>query len=323
MDTTTRTGSPLRQRMIEDMRMRKLEPRTQEGYIRAVRKLTAYLKRSPDTATVEDLRNFQLHLVDTGTSPITLNATLTGLKFFFDITLGRGELMARMQPVKLPRTVPVVLSMQEAAALIAAARNIKHQAALSVAYGAGLRASEVCRLKVGDVDSERMALRVEQGKGAKDRYAMLSPVVLQRLRAWWRVAHAQGKMLPGGWLFPGLDPMEPLDCAAAQPRRARRRRGRGHHQARDDAHATSLLRHAPAGAQGRHPRDPGPAGPQEARDDIDLCARGHRPAARGDRPAGGTAALVVRTAPWGGPPWRSPTSSVHTARPGARPSAAI
>jgi Site-specific recombinase XerD len=212
MDTTTRTGSPLRQRMIEDMRMRKLEHRTQEGYIRAVRKLTAYLKRSPDTATVEDLRNFQLHLVDTGTSPITLNATLTGLKFFFDITLGRGELMARMQPVKLPRTVPVVLSMQEAAALIAAARNIKHQAALSVAYGAGLRASEVCRLKVGDVDSERMALRVEQGKGAKDRYAMLSPVVLQRLRAWWRVAHAQGKMLPGGWLFPGLDPMEPLSA---------------------------------------------------------------------------------------------------------------
>jgi len=102
------------------------------------------------------------------------------------------------------------LSMQEAAALIAAARNIKHQAALSVAYGSGLRASEVCRLKVGDVDSERMALRVEQGKGAKDRYAMLSPVVLQRLRAWWRIGHAQGKIFPNGWLFPGLDPMEPL-----------------------------------------------------------------------------------------------------------------
>jgi len=210
MDKSITAGTPLRQRMIEDMRMRKLEPRTQEAYIRAVRKLTEFLKRSPDTATVEDLRNFQLHLVDTGTSPITLNATLTGLKFFFDISLGRGELMARMQPVKLPRTVPVVLSMQEAAALIAAARNIKHQAALSVAYGSGLRASEVCRLKVGDVDSERMALRVEQGKGAKDRYAMLSPIVLQRLRAWWRIGHAQGKIFPNGWLFPGLDPMEPL-----------------------------------------------------------------------------------------------------------------
>ena len=159
MDKTTRTGTLLRQRMTEDMRMRKLEDKTQQAYIRAVRKLTVYLKRSPDTATVEDLRNFQLHLVDSGTSPITLNATLSGqsgLRFFFDITLGRVELMARMQPVKLPRTVPVVLSMQEAAALIAAARNVKHQAALSVAYGAGLRANEVCRLKIGDVDSQRM-----------------------------------------------------------------------------------------------------------------------------------------------------------------------
>lgn len=210
MDTTTRVGTALRQRMIDDMRMRKLEPRTREAYIRAVRKLAGYLKRSPDTASVEELRSFQLHLVDTGTSPITLNATLTGLKFFFDITLGRSELMAKMQPVKVPRTLPVVLSPEEVSRLIAAARNVKHQAALSVAYGAGLRASEVIALKVGDVDSQRMTLRVEQGKGAKDRYAMLSPVLLQRLRAWWRVGHAQGKILPGGWLFPGLDPMDPL-----------------------------------------------------------------------------------------------------------------
>jgi integrase/recombinase XerD len=210
MDTTLRVGTPLRQRMLDDMRMRKLEPRTQEAYIRAVRKLAAFLERSPDTATVEELRNFQLHLVDTGTSPITLNATLTGLKFFFDITLGRIELMARMQPVKVPRTLPVVLSPQEASRLIAAARNVKHQAALSVAYGAGLRASEVIGLKVTDVDSQRMTLRVEQGKGRKDRYAMLSPVLLQRLRSWWRIAHAQGRMLPGGWLFPGLNPMDPL-----------------------------------------------------------------------------------------------------------------
>jgi site-specific recombinase XerD len=96
------------------------------------------------------------------------------------------------------------------AVLEAAARNVKHQAALSVAYGAGLRASEVISLKVGDVDSQRMTLRVEQGKGAKDRYAMLSPVLLQRLRTWWRVGHAQGKILPDGWLFPGMDPLDPL-----------------------------------------------------------------------------------------------------------------
>jgi integrase/recombinase XerD len=210
MDTTNRAGTPLRHRMLDDMRMRKLEPKTQEAYVRAVRKLAAYLGRSPDTATVEDLRNFQLHLVDTGISPITLNATLTGLKFFFDITLGQIELMARMQPVKVPRTLPVVLSTEEVSRLIAAARSVKHQAALSVAYGAGLRASEVISLKISDVDSQRMTLRVEQGKGAKDRYALLSPVLLQRLRTWWRVAHAQGKMLPGGWLFPGMAVMDPL-----------------------------------------------------------------------------------------------------------------
>ena len=210
MDTITSAVTPLRQRMLEDMRMRKLEPRTQEAYIRAVRKLAAWLHRSPDTATVEDLRNFQLHLVDTGASPMTLNVTLTGLRFFFDVTLERLDLMARMHPVKLPHKLPVVLSPQEVTRLIAAARNVKHQAALSVAYGAGLRASEVIHLKVTDVDSERMTLRVEQGKGRKDRYAMLSPVLLQRLRSWWRIAHAQGRMLPGGWLFPGLDPTDPL-----------------------------------------------------------------------------------------------------------------
>ena len=210
MDYSIRTGTPLRQRMIDDMRMRKLEHKTQEAYIRAVRKLAAFLGRSPDTATVEDLRRFQLHLVDQGTSPITLNATLTGLKFFFDVTLDRAELMAKMQPVRVPRTLPVVLSREEVARLIAAAPNLKSQTALSVAYGAGLRASEVIALKVGDIDSQRMTLRIEQGKGRKDRYAMLSPVLLERLRAWWRLGHAQGKILPNGWLFPGLNPMDPL-----------------------------------------------------------------------------------------------------------------
>ena len=141
---------------------------------------------------------------------MTLNATQTGLRFFFDVTLQRVDLMARMHPVKLPHKVPVVLSVQETTRLIAAATNVKHQAALSVAYGAGLRASEVIGLKVTDVDSQRMTLRVEQGKGRKDRYAMLSPVLLQRLRTWWRIANAQGRMRPGGWLFPGLDPADPL-----------------------------------------------------------------------------------------------------------------
>jgi site-specific recombinase XerD len=210
MTQSTQTISPLRRRMIDDMRMRKLSPKTQTGYIRAVKRLAGYLGRSPDAATAEDLRRFQLYLVDQGISPITLNATLTGLKFFFEVTLERPEAIARMSTVRVPRTLPVVLSRDEAARLIAAAGNLKYQAALSVAYGAGLRASEVVSLKVADIDGERKTLRVEQGKGRKDRFALLSPVLLERLRTWWRVGHAQGRILDGGWLFPGQNPVNPL-----------------------------------------------------------------------------------------------------------------
>src|ERR1700680_1545584 len=135
MNESTEGSSVLRQRMIEDMRMRKLSPKTQATYIRSVRQLAVYLGRSPDTATVEDLRNYQLHLVDKGTSPITLNATITGLKFFFDVTLDRSELMSKMKPVFMPRTLPVVLSREGVSTLIAACRNLKHQTDLSVAYG--------------------------------------------------------------------------------------------------------------------------------------------------------------------------------------------
>jgi site-specific recombinase XerD len=202
--------SPLRRRMVDDLRMRKFAPKTQAAYLRAVRQFARFLGRSPDTATVEDLRDYQLHLVDHGVSPVSLNAAISGLKFFFEVTLSRPELMARMQPVRVPRTLPVVLSPEEVRRLIAAAANLKHQTALSVAYGAGLRASEVVALRVSDIDSQRMTLRIEQGKGRRDRYAMLSPVLLERLRVWWRVARAQGCMLDGGWLFPGMDPVDPL-----------------------------------------------------------------------------------------------------------------
>jgi integrase/recombinase XerD len=227
MNAPKQNVSPLRQRMIEDMRMRRLAPKTQTAYIRAVRRFAAYLGRSPESATTEDLRNFQLHLVDQGSSPVTLNAIITGLKFFCDITLDRPDLMAKMQPVRVPRTLPVVLSREEVARLIAAAANLKHQTALSLAYGTGLRVSEVVALKVGDIDSQRMTLRVKQGKGSKDRYAMLSPILLERLRVWWRVARAQGKMLDGGWLFPGLNPVEPLST---------RQLSRAVHLAADAAH---------------------------------------------------------------------------------------
>ncbi len=202
--------SPLRQRMIDDMRMRKLAPKTQQHYIRAVRRFAGFLGRSPDTASREDLRRYQLYLVDQGTSPVSLNAAITGLKFFFGVTVDHPELMAKIRPVRVPHTLPVILSREEVSRLIIAAGNLKHQTALALAYATGLRASEVVALKVSDIDSERMTLRVQRGKGQKDRYAMLAPVLLERLRVWWRVARAQGKMPDGGWLFPGLDPINQL-----------------------------------------------------------------------------------------------------------------
>ncbi|MCF6282734.1 MAG: site-specific integrase [Candidatus Polarisedimenticolaceae bacterium] len=202
--------TPLRQRMIEDMDIRKLSPKTQSCYIRAVKKLTHFLDHSPDTATAEDLRRFQLHLVNSGVSSITVNATITGLKFFFEITLDRWDVLRKMSTVPVPRKLPVMLSREEVARLLEAADNLKYKAALSIAYGAGLRISEVVSLKAGDIDSTRMTLRVEQGKGRKDRYAMLSPVLLELLRTWWREGHAQGKLLDGGWLFPGQNPVNPM-----------------------------------------------------------------------------------------------------------------
>ena len=210
MSQSTTAPSLLRQRMIDDMRMRKFGEKTQTDYIRAVRNFATYLHRSPETATDEDLRNYQLYLIDHGISPASLNFTITGLKFFFDITVGDTERIGKMQPVRVPRKLPVILSREEVRRLIAASNNLKHQTALAVAYGTGLRVNEVVSLKVGDIDSKRMILRVEQGKGSKDRYAMLSPILLERLRYWWRAARAQGKMLDGGWLFPGLDPIESL-----------------------------------------------------------------------------------------------------------------
>jgi len=210
MTDSNQSISLLRQRMTEDMTMRKLNPKTQSAYILAVKKLAQYLHRSPDTATAEELRCFQLHLVELGTSSITLNATITGLRFFFEVTLKRPEALTGMSHVYEPRKLPIILSIEEVTRLIEAAGGLKYKAALSIAYGAGLRSSEVVHLKVSDIDSQRMVLRVEQGKGKKDRYAMLSPTLLELLRAWYRHARSQRMILPGGWLFPGQNPVNPL-----------------------------------------------------------------------------------------------------------------
>lgn len=191
--------SPLRARMLEDMAIRKFTANTQRNYVAAVKKLANYLGRPPDSASPEELRGFQLHLTRTGVGVPTINNTVAALRFFFKVTLGRDGMDRCTQFVHQPRKLPVVLSPEEVARLLESAPGpgLKYKAAMSVAYGAGLRSAEVTCLKVSDIDSERMMIRVEQGKGRKDRYVMLSPHLLDLLRAWWRQAR------PKAWLFPG------------------------------------------------------------------------------------------------------------------------
>jgi integrase/recombinase XerD len=196
--------SPLRQRLIDDMTARRFSEDTKRDYVRNVRKFAAFLDRSPDTATSEDLRRFQLHLAQQQVSPSTINAAIAALRFFFTVTLEKPDLIRPLRIVNEPRKAPVVLSQEEAARLLQAAPGLKYKAALSVAYGAGLRVSEVAHLKVSDIDSGRMTLRVEQGKGQRDRYVMLSPQLLQLLREWWKAAR------PPVWLFPGQNPINPV-----------------------------------------------------------------------------------------------------------------
>jgi len=201
---TDEAMSPLRRRMIEDMTIRKFTPKTQHDYVHGIKNFAMFLRRSPDTASFEDVRRYQLHLVASGVSVPTINQAVSTLRFFFKVTLGRPKIVEHTHAIHEPRKLPVVLSPEEVARLLDAAPGLKYQAALSVAYGAGLRAAEVVSLKVSDIDSKRMVIRVEQGKGHKDRYVMLSPHLLELLRTWWKAAR------PQGWLFPGRDPAQPI-----------------------------------------------------------------------------------------------------------------
>ena len=202
--------SPLRQRMQHDMMMRGLGPHTQKDYVRHVKRLAAFLGRPPDTATEEDLRRFQLMQHESGVRPTTINSTVSALRFLYTVTLKRRDLSRSLVITRIVPRLPEVLSVEEAARLLQAAPGIKYKAALGVAYGAGLRVSEVAHLKVDDIDSKRMLIRVEQGKGGKDRNAMLSPQLLELLRMWWREGRKRGVLIPHGWLFPGQNVTDPI-----------------------------------------------------------------------------------------------------------------
>jgi integrase len=179
--------------MLDDMALRKLTEQTQRTYVRAVERFTRFFGTSPDLASPEDQRRFQMKLVSEGVSTTTIN-------------------LKKMSPLKTPQKLPTVLSVDEVKRLLEAAPGLKARSALCVAYGAGLRASEVVHLKIADIDSERMILRIEQGKGRRDRYAMLAPSLLELLRRWYREAHTRGRMLPNGWLFPGQNQIDFIDA---------------------------------------------------------------------------------------------------------------
>ena len=197
--------SPLRRRMIEDMTVRNLSPATQRSYIHAVTKISRHFGCSPARLDVEDVRAFQVHLIANGISWASLNQIVCALRFFYGVTLGRDTVPERIARAREPQKLPVVLGADEVVRFLEAVASLKSRAALTCAYAAGMRVSEVVRLKVADIDSARMVIRVECGKGGKDRYVMLSPQLLTVLRTYWRLAR------PDPWMFPGRSADKPIE----------------------------------------------------------------------------------------------------------------
>ena len=204
------TTSPLRQRMIEDMTIRNLSQATQQSYIYAVRKFSRFFGKSPARLGVEDVRAYQLHLIAKKRSWSHINQTACALRFFYGVTMGQQEAFERIVNGREPEKLPPVLTPEEIARFLEAVAGLRNRVALTTAYAAGLRIGEVCRLKPASIESKRMLIHVEGGKGAKDRYAMLSPRLLDILRTYWQRAH------PGLWLFPGREPGDHVSIAALQ-----------------------------------------------------------------------------------------------------------
>ena len=197
--------SPLRRRMIEDMTVRNLSPATQRSYLHAVSRFSRYFGHSPHRLGLEDVREYQVHLVANGISWPALNQTVCALRFFYGVTLGHNEIPERIPYARNPRGLPEVLGADEVVRFLDAVPSLRTRTALTTAYAAGLRASETVGLKVANIDSSRMVIRVEHGKGGKDRYVMLSAQLLKILRLYWRLSR------PKDWLFPGREESRPID----------------------------------------------------------------------------------------------------------------
>jgi site-specific recombinase XerD len=196
--------------MIEDMTIRNLSPATQQSYIYAVAKFSRHFARSPERLGLEDVRAYQLHLISQQRSWSHINQAVCALRFFYGVTLGRSDAREQIVAAREPRRLPVVLSGEEIVRFLEAVPGLRNRVALTTAYGAGLRVGEVARLETNAIDSSRMLIRIEQGKGGKDRYVMLSAQLLGILRTYWRLAR------PGRWLFPGQNSGEPVSIATLQ-----------------------------------------------------------------------------------------------------------
>jgi site-specific recombinase XerD len=285
---TTDAVTPLRHRMTEDMNARKLCAGTQRGHVRSCKRFAAFLNRSPDTATTEDIRRFQLHLAEAGVSICNRNRIMTGLRFLFRVTLRRLDLAAEIYHIREPQKIPLVMSPDETRRLLAVASNLKVRTLLSLGYGCGLRASEVVRLKVKHIDSAQKIIRIEQSKGRKDRNVMLSPETLGLLRQWWKARRSRydaATPVAERWLFPGNRRGKPMTT---------RQLSRLFHEAAEAAgikKAVTLhaLRHSfanpPARAWYRYQNYPGAAGSRQIGDNGALHACRHRHDRRRREPA--------------------------------------
>src|SRR3981189_1866713 len=210
---STGAVTPLRHRMIEDMNARKLSAGTQRGHIHSCKRFAAFLNRSPDTATTEDIRRFQLHLAEAGVSICNRNRIMTGLRFLLRVTLRRLDLAAEIYHIREPQKIPLVMSPDETKRLLAVASSLKDRILLSLGYGCGLRAGEVVRLKVKHIDCAQKIIRIEQSKGRKDRNVMLSAETLVLLREWWKPRpslHDAGTPMRERGLFPGCRLGKPM-----------------------------------------------------------------------------------------------------------------
>ena len=227
--------TPLRRRMIDDMTLRNFTKATIDAYVRCAARFATHFHSSPDLLGREHVRAYLLHLLnEQHVSHSYHKLTRYALRFFYRETLGRDDVPASLAPVKQPRCLPVVLGPDELARFFAALSNLKHRALLMTAYAAGLRVSEVTRLRIADIDSARMVIRVRHGKGQKDRYVMLSPRLLEVLRAYWKAAR------PSDFLLPGAAADRPLTTGSVRKVCSRARRAAGL-----DKHVTvHTLRHS-------------------------------------------------------------------------------